>query len=161
MLIILGLVSMNFRFLSEISFRSRPYQVTRNARNVNTAIVLNDILREDATVGVFWAGTIPYYVDNAAIDFLGKSDRYIANLPPDMSGAAGFFGMTSVPGHNKYDLTYSIVSLRPTYIPKLFYGGQDVSPVIGDQYVRVKYRYITLLLLKSSSDVNWEKLNLP
>ena len=161
MLIILGLVSMNFRFLSEISFRSRPYQVTRNARNVNTAIVLNDVLREDATVGVFWAGTIPYYVDNAAIDFLGKSDRYIANLPPDMSGAAGFFGMTSVPGHNKYDLTYSIVTLRPTYIPKLFYGGQDVSPVIGDQYVRVKYRYITLLLLKSSSDVNWEKLNLP
>jgi arabinofuranosyltransferase len=159
-LIILGVLSINLRFLSEISFQIRPYQVNRNARNVNTAIVLNDILKDDATVGVFWAGTIPYYIDNVAIDFLGKSDRHIANLPPDLSGSVAFNGMTSVPGHNKYDLNYSIVTLKPTYIPKLFYGRQDVSPIVGDEYVNVRYRYITLFLLKNSPDVNWKKLDL-
>jgi hypothetical protein len=161
MLIFLSVVSINFRFLPEISFRTRPYQATQNAKHVNTAIVLNDIIKDNATVGVFWAGTTPYYIDNVVIDFLGKSDRHIANLPPDMSGAVAFNGMTSVPGHNKYDLTYSIVILRPTYVPKLFYGRQEVYSVVGDDYVEVKYRYITLLLLRNSPDVNWEKLNLP
>jgi len=153
--------SINFQFLPEITLSTRPYQVKTNQSNVNIAIALNDILGHDATVGVFWAGTLPYYVENVAIDFLGKSDSYIARLPPDLSGAISWSGMNSVPGHNKYDLTYSIVLLKPEYVPNLFYGGQDVSSIVGDNYIEVKYRQITLHLLKNSSNIKWEKIDIP
>lgn len=160
--VMLCLVSVNYRFREEILFQAKPYQTTRNEKNVNTAIALNDILYDEATVGVFWAGTIPYYVDNVTIDFLGKSDRYIANLPPDISGSVAFFsGMNSMPGHNKYDLNYSIVVLKPTYVQRLFWGSQNVYSLVEDEYVEVKYRYSTLYLRRDSADVNWERLGKP
>jgi len=160
--IMLCLVSVNYRFKDEILFQSKPYQTTRNEKNVNTAIALNDILYNEATVGVFWAGAIPYYVDNVTIDFLGKSDRYIANLLPDMSGSVAFFsGMNSMPGHNKYDLNYSIVVLKPTYVQRFFWGRQNVYSLVEDEYVEVEYRYATLYLRRDSADVNWERLVKP
>jgi len=157
----LCLAAVNFRFLQEITLQVAPYLVDRNARSVNTAIALNDILQDKATIGVFWAGTLPYYVDNRAIDFLGKSDSYIAHLPPDVSGSVSFNGMMSVPGHNKYDLVYSIVGLKPTYVQRFFWGRQSVFSMVGGEYIEVQYRYMTLYLQKNSPYVNWEKLKLP
>jgi len=153
-------VSINFRFLPEITLSAKPYQVKNNQYNVNIAVALNDILRQDATVGVFWAGTIPYYVDNTAIDFLGKSDAYIAELPPDLSGSVSWDGMNSVPGHNKYDLTYSIVLLKPDFVPKFLHGNQDVYSIVKDDYIKVEYRETTLYLLKNSPNIKWEKLKI-
>jgi len=155
---VVGLLSANLRFLPEILFLEKPYTAESNRDNVNTAIVLNRLTTDSATVGVYWAGTIPYFTDRRAVDFLGKTDRYIAHLPPDVSGSVSWFCMKSVPGHNKYDLDYSIRKLQPTYVQGFQWGAQDVSQWAETRYVKVEHGGVGLFLLKDSSDVLWNKI---
>lgn len=158
-LIAIGLISANVRFLREILFLNKPYQVDANRNNVNTAVVLNHLTTNDATIGVYWAGSIPYFTERKAIDFLGKSDKYIAKLPPDLTGKVSWYGMNSVPGHNKYDLYYSIKTLEPTYVQDVAWGAQDLSEWAKIKYVKVEYDGICLFLLKDSPSVFWNKIN--
>jgi arabinofuranosyltransferase len=123
-LILIGLLSANIRFLPEISLLTKPFRTQPTINNVNVAILLGQLTTKDATIGVMAAGTVSYFTDRRAIDFLGKSDRYIAHLPPDLSGRIAWAGMTSVPGHNKYDLNYSIKTLKPTYVQRFDWGTQ-------------------------------------
>jgi arabinofuranosyltransferase len=160
-LLMIGLVTVNGHFLQEIFLLNKPYQAEANRKNVNTAIVLSHLTTSDATIGVFWAGSIPYFTDRKAIDFLGKSDKYIAQLPPDISGSTGWNGMKSVPGHNKYDLNYSIKTLEPTYVPAFTWGAQDLSQWAETKYVNVEYDGVSLFLLKGSSAILWDKINVP
>ena len=62
---------------------------------------------KSATIAVHAAGQIPYYSERRTIDLLGKSDVYIAKLPP----ATKFR-----PGHNKWNYQYSIVKLQPDLV---------------------------------------------
>jgi hypothetical protein len=160
-LTLIGLLSANMHFLREISLLDKPYQARDNQDSVDAAIVLSQLTTSDASIGVYWAGSIPYFTDRKAIDFLGKSDRYIANLPPDVSGSVSWNGMNSVPGHNKYDLNYSIKSLEPTYVQGFKWGSQDLSEWAKTKYVNVKYNGVDLFLLKGSPAVLWNKINIP
>jgi hypothetical protein len=155
---IAGMYMVDARFMREFLLLDRPYLDSHTRSHIETAIAINELTDEGATIGVFWGGTLPYYVDRFAIDFLGKSDKYIASLPPDMSGQTGGFGMTSMPGHNKYDLTYSIQTLLPTYVEGLDRGGQNLNDWAREYYVRVKYNDVKLYLLKDSPRVRWEKV---
>jgi hypothetical protein len=107
-------------------------------------------------LGVFWAGIIPYYTERYAIDFWGKSDPQVARRLPDLSGKSGWNGMHSVPGHNKYDLTYSIQQLQPTYVQAFFWGQQDLTAWSRDYYVTVQYQTIDLNFRKDDPAVKWE-----
>jgi len=149
----------NVRFLPEISLLIKPFTASRNQDNVNDAIVLSQLTTSDATVGLYWAGSIPYFADRRAIDFLGRSCKYIAHLPPDVSGKTGWVGMRSVPGHNKYDLNFSIKILQPTYVQGLKWGTQDLSQWAETRYVKVEYDGGSLLLLKNSPAVLWSKVS--
>ena len=120
---------------------------------------MNEITTSEATVGLFWAGTIPYYTERRGIDFLGKVDSYIAHLPPDMSGACSCCGMNSSPGHNKYDLNYSIKLLRPTYVQALKWCSQDISAWAENIYVKVEYKGVSLWLLRGAPTVRWDLLS--
>lgn len=153
-----GELLMDFRFLREMSLLAYPYDNEPAQKHVNIAIAINELTDENATIGVFWAGTIPYYADRPAIDFLGKSDPFIANLPPDLSGEMGWLGMNSVPGHNKYDLNYSIKKLLPTYVQEFEVGSQDLNAWGAEHYVNVKYKGYRLYLLKDSPNVYWDKI---
>jgi hypothetical protein len=157
--LVFGLISINFHFFREILFIDRPFQVLSNWRRVNNAVAINAVTKQAATLGVFSAGTLPYYADRNAIDFLGKSDPYIANLPPDTSGAILWAGMDSVPGHNKYDLNYSIKELRPTYVEGFVWGRQNLNAWAKKNYVRVIYKTkhgnVDLFLLKDSHAIYW------
>jgi len=62
----------------------------------------------NAVIAVFAAGSVAYFSERPAIDVLGKSDKHIAQMPP----ATKVFR----PGHNKYDLEYSINHLRPDLV---------------------------------------------
>lgn len=133
--------------------------------NINTAILLNQLLKPSASVAVFYAGAIPYFTGLKAIDMLGKSDKYIASLPPDISGAISWLGMKSVPGHNKYDLNYSIVQKKPTYIAGYVWGRQSVEDFVKQNYYAIPVAtgpagafQTVLFLLKDSPDVYWERL---
>jgi len=154
-----GLAITDRGFLDEVLFRTRAYTVENNAKNVNSALAINHLTKDNATVGVFWGGVIPYYADRTAIDFLGKADRHIAHLPPDISGVVAWNGMTSVPGHNKYDLDYSIKTLQPTYIQSHTWGLQNLSEWAGSKYVALDYCGVPMLLLKDSDAVYWDRIN--
>ncbi len=124
-----------------------------NGHNVNVAIGLQNLINKDATIGVTWAGVIPYYSDLKAIDFLGKSDKYIASLPAHLD--------FSLPGHNKFDLAYSIRKLQPTYIQDFEWGKENLRPWVIKNYLRVNYSTplgdITVILRRNDPSVNWAK----
>ena len=148
----------NYKFLSEQFFLKPALYTDTFSTYTNMAIATNDILTKNATVAVFGAGTMPYYSNFKAIDMLGKSDKKIARLQPDTSGAISWSGMRSVPGHNKYDLHYSIVELKPTFIQNYIFGRDNLTEYVSQNYIRVPYKSFELLLLKNSKDVLWEKL---
>lgn len=154
----MALVLANWTFKYEILFLAKPYQTEANLENVNTALILRQLTTDTATLGVVWAGALPYYAERRAIDFLGKCDRHIAQLLPDQSGNIGWSGMSSVPGHNKYDLDYSIKVLTPTYCQCLQWGAQDLREWGISRYVRVKHNGAEVFLLKGSPDIRWDRV---
>lgn len=161
LIILMGILVVNAYFIPEILALKRPFYVSANEHNVNIAVALSEVTTRDATVGIFWAGAIPYFAERTAIDFLGKSDRYLAHLPADLSGKVSMLGMKSPPGHNKYDLNYSIKQLQPTYVQDLKWGTQDLTTWSKTIYIEVEYKGTILFLRRNSSAVLWEKLNNP
>lgn len=144
------------RFWPELSLARKTPHAVFNATNASFALALNDLTDADATLGVFWAGTIPYYADRYAIDYLGKADPVIARRPPDLSGAVSLFGMTSWVGHNKYDLDYSLKQRRPTYTQYHTWWEADESAWVAEHYTQIEYRRVRLYLLTGSPHVRWE-----
>jgi hypothetical protein len=156
LLTLLMLAVLNLDFWPELTLVTRPYEAKSNQNHVNTAIAINNLTTAEATIGVSSAGTVPYYSDRFAIDFLGKSDKYIARLPPDLTGTAHYYKMLSLPGHNKYDLNYSIKTLRPTYVQIAGWGNQILDDWVEARYVTVNYKGVKLYLRKDSEDVLWD-----
>jgi arabinofuranosyltransferase len=162
LLMLVVLVSVNSRFLLEIAMLQKPYEAELNSNRVNKGLAIERVTTPDATVGVFGAGAIPYYSGRPAIDFLGKSDHYIARLTPHLSGPARHLSSSVLgilpfyqPGHNKYDLEYSIKELRPTYVERLEWGEQDIVDWAESEYVKVYYEGVTMYLREGSGDVRW------
>jgi hypothetical protein len=145
-------------FVKEQTFRAEAATVPQNRDSVNVALMLNDLLQPDATIAVFWAGAIPYYAPFRAFDLLGKSDRCVAGLPPDLSGAVSWSRMRYVPGHNRYDLRRAVERLRPTFLEHDVWGRDDLSATIGETYVRVFTAHGRLLLRRGSPSVRWGRL---
>jgi arabinofuranosyltransferase len=143
----------DYGFRREIFFLQKLYTTGANAWNVNIALAIREVTTENASVGTTAAGVMPYYSGRRAIDYLGKSDKYIAHLPPDLSGAIEWR-----PGHIKYSLEYSLKQLQPTYTETFEWGGQDLTEWASTRYVIVGYKGVSLRLLKNSPDVLWEKL---
>jgi hypothetical protein len=134
---------------------------------INTAIFLNRILEDEASVGVFFAGMVPFYTDFYAIDFLGRTDPNIAKAQPDISGTVSWNGLTSVPGHNKYNLEYSILERTPTYIEGTSWGREDITIEALTNYVEIPIDFQTtapfdqskVLILNNSTNVKWDSLD--
>ncbi|HEY5983392.1 MAG TPA: hypothetical protein VIU38_07950, partial [Anaerolineales bacterium] len=151
----LATLSVNLIFTPYILFREQWFPMDFYNVRINAAVAVNAVTTENASVSVLAAGVIPYYTDRHAYDMLGKSDPYIARLPADLSGAVGWGGMRSVPGHNKYDLEYSVEKLLPTYAETSMWGRQDITAWMELHYVRATYKGVELWLLKGSPDVTW------
>jgi hypothetical protein len=158
MLTFLVVATTNFHFWPEITLIARPYEAKSNEYHVNTAIALNNLTTSEATIGVSSAGTVSYFSERFSIDFLGKSDKYIARLPPDLTGSAKYHGMLSLPGHNKYDLNYSIKTLKPTYVQIAGWGNQIFDDWVKERYATVEYKGVRLYLRKDSESVLWDKI---
>jgi len=149
-------------FYKEFSLIHPIRDHSNNKHNMDITVALIDSTSDEAKIGVFWAGLIPYYTGRYSIDFLGKADPYIANTYPNLSNnKTVWFVPNTLPGHNKYDLGYTIKKLRPTYIQRDFNGKQNLRFYTVDHYVRFEYfevnGSITLMLEKESPYVYWEK----
>ena len=110
--------------------------VKDDARAARLGLALRAHTSPEATIGVTWAGAIPYFARRTAIDFLGKSDRHIAHLPPRPP---------FVPGHNKWDYAYSIGEQKPDVIAQTWnatpadirlFSSFGYEPVGRDAFVR-------------------------
>ena len=160
-LLFAGAIFANAKFAGDIMFLGRPYLQHDLKRHVDTALAIGELTKENATIGVIAGGAIPYYADSrTAIDFLGKSDKYIARLPPDISGQAksAVTPLLSNPGHNKYDLEYSIKKLEPTYVERFAWGEQNLYQHALQSYTAIDYHGTTIMLLADSPDVRWHKV---
>lgn len=139
---LLLLAGLNIRNLDGLLLR-RIYQKWNNQDNVWLAHAVQDATAPDAVVACFWGGTVPYFTGRPAVDFLGKMDPHIARLPPDATGAVSWDGMRSVPGHNKYDLDWTIATYRPDVIAEaqVRWGRQriDEDPTFLARYMRVRH----------------------
>jgi arabinofuranosyltransferase len=145
-------------FLPEMTGARRAYQYEANRDHVNAALALDSLTTPTARVGVFWAGGIPYYTMRPAADFLGKTDPHVARLAPDLSGAISWNGMSTIPGHNKYDLEWSIRHNQPDYVEGFAWGRQDLSRWAEQHYDSVTFHGVGLRLLRGSKAVRWERI---
>jgi hypothetical protein len=142
------------RFQDEQTFAADAFNSVPNANDVTIALLLDQITTERASLGLFWAGTIPYYnPDRYAIDYLGKADAHIAGLTPKPDDPLRHW-----PGHNKRDLAYSIQTLQPTYSQGFALGSDDVRLWAKQHYTLFVYDNDIYLYLKNNdSTVNLEK----
>ena len=149
-------------FFSQITLRSFPVELKFSKPRMKIATALHEVLKDDASIGILAAGAIPYYSDDVqprrTVDFLGKVDRKVASLPPHISPYVNLWTALFRPGHNKYDLTYSVQQLQPDYIETYERWDQSVKPWAAAHYVRVKYKGVELILLRDSKNVRWELL---
>jgi hypothetical protein len=151
----------NGPFADEITFDRKAYTLAENARMTNTGLILERLSTPGASVGVLWAGAIPYFSERRAIDFLGRCDAHVARVEPDTGGGVAWRGMKSVPGHNKYDLSHSISKLQPTYIQVSAWGRDDLTAAARRDYEYVRYEGVLLRLRKGSPHVKWALLGKP
>lgn len=160
-LLFAALVGVNGRFTEEITMSKPPYQTDFNRSNVNKALILNEITTEDARMGVVSAGSIPYYTGKTAIDFLGKTDKHVAHLPPVLPETISW-DTRYVVGHNKYDLDYSINTLQPTYVNDFKAVESLMSASARSkmrmEYVKIAYKGESLHLRIDSPFVVWDKI---
>jgi len=85
-----------------------PAQKNLNRYALLTALSLRDLSAgKDPTVGIFLAGTIPYFNPSIRFhDMLGKNDSHIARTRPH----------SGEPGHNRWDYDYSLNTVQPDLI---------------------------------------------
>jgi arabinofuranosyltransferase len=155
-------IRLNAGYADDILLRKTGYladAAEANRGNVDTALALRELALPGMTIGVSWAGAIPFYSELPGVDLLGKCDPHIAALPPDLSGKVSGSGMRSVPGHNKYDLRYSIQQRQPTYIQEYRWGRQNLREWVAGRYVSVVYRGALLCLLENSPHVDWRRVS--
>jgi len=142
----------DWSFAPELLGTEPPTGAASSLHEIRVAVALSRVLTPEATVGVYLAGTVPYYTGARAIDFLGKSDPVIARLP--VRPYVDERGVKSAPGHNKYDLGYSIVKLQPDYVAGFRWGHDDVRWFARQAYERRG----DLWLRKGSPNIRWDLL---
>jgi hypothetical protein len=148
--LLLGLVAANCDFEEELVGDVPPMSASDNWVNANQGLQLKTVLDPRASVGVTWAGAIPFFSERRAVDYLGKCDRHIAQKQADAT--LGFNGMASVPGHNKYDLHYSIEELKPDFTQVVYWGRDDLKKYTDKHYVLRD----NILVRKDSPFVRWD-----
>lgn len=143
-------ISLNGAFRREVF--GKLYAFDLGDHLVKMSNLLNDVM-VDGQILVFWAGTLPYYYNGYAIDALGKTDKYIASLPPDYSVAAN--GMKGLPGHAKHSMAYSMQK-NPDFLQLLSFFGDDYSRIAEESYVAIEYKGKIACVKNSSTHIRWE-----
>lgn len=105
-------LTMNQDVWREALLLESPMYTEDNMKNLSRAFAMEEATTEDALIGLYWAGSVPYFIDRACLDFLGKSDKVIARMPirrsPDRMGV----------GHKKWSWTYSLGHRKPDVITR-------------------------------------------
>ena len=147
---VLIIALLDYAFVGEM-FRGKPYQFAQGEKLVHISNLLDDVL-VDGRILVFWSGIIPYYYDHYAIDALGKTDKYIASLPPNYD--VNWSGMRGVPGHAKHSLAYSL-NKDPDFLQYLRWYGDYIGSDADRHFVAINYKGTIACLKRDSEHVRW------
>jgi arabinofuranosyltransferase len=141
-------------FMNELRMKIPAYTVAVNHDRVEDGIALSRYVAPEGSVAVFAAGIVPYYSGLRGVDAFGKSDPFIARLP----GLGFDDGRTVTPGHNKFDLHYSIETLRPDAIYDALawarYDGPEILEFVQRHYVQRG----SFWLRRDSPHVHWDRV---
>jgi hypothetical protein len=127
-------------FRQVLPFQDAMTQSKQNKNNMDTAIAISELTDPEASIGVYTAGLISYYTGRYSIDFLGKSDPYIARTYPHLPSKIKWFENITAPGHNKYDLAYSIKKRQPDYVQRFHWARVNIRNWAVDRYIKVEYQ---------------------
>ena len=137
-----------------------PQFVAGTKRYVEISRVVDEISTDDASVAVVTAGNIPYFSQRYSIDLLGKSDTVVAHTAPHLGGLLDF---DYRPGHDKWDLMYSIGTYAPDVIAQSWEGDgyiNDLLPAIKGKYLRVKVENYPMWVKIDSPNVKWDMVEI-
>ena len=124
-------------------------QMTAHAR------LIEHITDEDASVGVTWAGAFPYFSRRPIVDFLGKTDPYLARMPMhQVDGPKRFTAF--YPGHLKYDFAYAIGERKPDIFFQYWGDIEDIHRHTLGVYVEWRWEWMRLNLRLDSQHIRWE-----
>ena len=145
------LLSCNWRFRNEIRLWQRPFGVDASETNTRIGVALAAVLRPEAKVAVFAAGIIPYFCERYAVDLLGKCDKRIARLEPDLVHVS-HGPLKYLPGHNKYALNGTFLRYSPDFVQWANWGAESLRPEITNRLVPFR---LGGYLVSDSPYVNW------
>lgn len=74
--IILFAIAVLVPFWQDTCYQSIEVYSRKNRNNMDSAIAIAELTDTNASIGVYYAGLIPYYTGRYAIDFLGKSGLF-------------------------------------------------------------------------------------
>ena len=144
----------NFR---EFLMLAVPPQTDENAEMVEQALLVSRVTDSDATLGLVWAGIIPYFSYRPGIDLLGKSDRKIAHEQPHMRPNYSWW-REFWPGHNKWDYAYSIGEQDPDVMMQIWRPDLATLALLTSRYEPVKLDGYTWYLRRGSPHINLDAL---
>ncbi len=134
---------------------ARPIHIVENERQVEQALLIDQITSDRATVAVVAAGGLPYFANRYMIDMLGKNDTSIAHAPMrtrwDSERFTYFY-----PGHLKWNYAYSIGELRPDVVVELWMIPTEAQPYLRDRYKDVTVQGHHLYLRADSPNIKWD-----
>jgi hypothetical protein len=132
-----------------------PLHVEQNRLMVQRVFLIDQWTTEKATLGVQWAGIIPYFSGRSAVDLLGKNDRDIAKLTMHRGPGLRWF----YPGHLKWDLDYSLDELKPDVVTQAWHRGEEGSDeIVKRGYRRVELDGLEVYLREGSPHVRWDRV---
>lgn len=141
--------------IREVFLLKGPVHMFEHRQSLEAAALLDTILTKEGTVAVVWAGVVPYFLERNAIDILGKNDKYVARLPAVRTNPPPLLE-SFYPGHMKYDYGYSVGTLKPDVILRLWMVQNDPPPSVKEMYWRVELGDVRFFARKNSENIRWE-----
>jgi len=124
---------------------------------VEQALLVDHVTYSGATIGLVWAGTIPYFAHRPGIDLLGRNDRKIAHEQPHIRAQYRWW-LEFWPGHNKWDYGYSIGEQAPDVVMQTWSPDPATLALLATRYEPVTLDGFTWYLRRGSPLINREAL---
>jgi hypothetical protein len=158
--IFIGVHSSSYRgHINELLLKRPALQYDEHEYSVAMSRFLGDITTKDARIAGAQAGTVKYFTGRYFIDILGKTDKHIARQRPRMGLSIDDYEKFR-PGHNKYDIDYSIKTFHPDVIMGLWGDTASLASYLNNSYQYLgQVRFGELRLRKNSTNILWNEFD--
>jgi len=139
-------------FVSDI-FSFTGLYINHDNRLAQLGMKIKSITTSDAIVAFFSAGNTPYFSERDGIDLFGCNDRVVSHQLVKINAYNEF-----VPGHNKYDFSYSIGEFHPDVVQRFDESNKELTTIMQDRYEPLYIDGSLVHIRKESPNILWEEL---